>query len=90
MSKEKEKVLINFKKAHTLLSKIITMSEQDEYCINVMQQNLAVIGLLRSAHEQLMENHLHCCFKKAMETGSEKKKQEMTDEILRVTHLFNK
>jgi len=66
------------------------MAEDNEYCINIMQQNLAVIGLLRSAHEMLMENHLNTCFKNAMSTGSDKKKKEMTDEILRVTNLFNK
>lgn len=90
MQTAKEKTLINFKKARTLLSKIIEMSENGHYCIDVMQQNLAVIGLLRSAHEMLMENHLNTCFKGAMSTKNEKKKQEMIDEILKVTNLFNK
>jgi DNA-binding FrmR family transcriptional regulator len=90
MTNGKNKILINFKKASSLISKIIRMSEEREYCINIMQQNLAVIGLLRSAHEMLMENHLNTCFKKAMSTGSEKKKKEMTEEILKVTNLFNK
>ena len=90
MTNEKNKILINFKKAQSLILKIIKMSEEGEYCINIMQQNLAVIGLLRSAHEMLMENHLNTCFKNAMSTGSEKKKKEMTEEILKVTNLFNK
>jgi DNA-binding FrmR family transcriptional regulator len=90
MENQKQNNLINFKKAHTLLSKIIQMSENGEYCINIMQQNLAAIGLLRSAHEMLMENHLNTCFKNAMASGSEKKKKEMTEEILRVINLFNK
>lgn len=86
----KEKSLINFKKAQSLLGKIIDMTEKNEYCMDIMQQNLAVIGLLRSAHEMLMENHLNSCFKNAMASKNEKKKQEMTDEILKVTKLFNK
>ena len=86
----KEKALINFKKAQSSTAKIINMIEDDNYCIDVMQQNLAVIGLLRSAHEMLMENHLNSCFKNAMASKNEKKKQEMTDEILKVTKLFNK
>jgi len=90
MTNQKEKTLINFKKAQSSLGKIIKMVEENHYCINVMQQNLAVIGLLRSAHEMLMENHLNTCFKKAMQTRNEKRKQEMTTEILRVTKLFNK
>lgn len=86
----KQKTLINFKKAQSLLAKIAQMVEQDQYCIDIMQQNLAVIGLLRSAHEMLMENHLNTCFKKAMETKNEARKQKMTQEILKVTKLFNK
>jgi len=89
-SNNKEKALVNFKKAHSSLARIITMTEEDAYCMDIMQQNLAVIGLLRSAHEMLMENHLNTCFKSAMATSNEKKKQEMTDEILKVTKLFNK
>jgi DNA-binding FrmR family transcriptional regulator len=90
MKNTKQNTLINFKKAQGLISKIIKMVETNEYCIDIMQQNSAVIGLLKSAHQMLMENHLNTCFKKAMETKNEKRKQEMTQEILRVTKLFNK
>jgi len=86
----KEKALIGFKKAHSHLAKIIDMTEKNEYCMDIMQQNLAVIGLLRSAHEMLMENHLNSCFKNAMASKNEKVKQEMIDEILKVTKLANK
>jgi len=90
MTNQKGNTLINFKKAQSLISKIIEMVETDEYCIDIMQQNAAVIGLLKSAHQMLMESHLNTCFKKAMETKNEKRKREMTQEILRVTKLFNK
>ncbi|MBI4919847.1 metal-sensing transcriptional repressor [Candidatus Azambacteria bacterium] len=90
MTTQKENALINFKKAQSLTLKIIKMVEADEYCIDIMQQNLAVIGLLKSAHQMLMENHLNTCFKTAMETKNEKRKQEMTQEILKVTKLLNK
>ncbi|MFA5107012.1 MAG: metal-sensing transcriptional repressor [Patescibacteria group bacterium] len=88
--KHKNKALVNFKKAQSLLGKMITMLEEGKYCIDVMQQNLAAIGLLKSAHQTLMEGHLNSCFKSAMNTKNEKRKQEMTEEILTVTHLFNK
>ncbi len=90
MSTQKKKILINFKKSHSSIAKIIEMVEKDEYCINVMQQNLAVIGLLKSAHQMLMEGHLKTCFKGAIATKNERRKKEMTKEILKVTKLFNK
>lgn len=90
INNNKTKALIGFKKAQSLISKIIKMVESGEYCIDIMQQNLAVIGLLRSAHEMLMENHLNSCFKDAMASKNEKKKNQMAAEILKVTKLFNK
>jgi DNA-binding FrmR family transcriptional regulator len=90
MKNAKQNTLINFKKAHSLLGKIIKMVEANEYCIDIMQQNLAAIGLLKSAHQMLMENHLNTCFRTAMGTKNKKRKQEMTQEILRVTKLLNK
>lgn len=86
----KEKSLLNFKKARSHVEKIIKMIEKDEYCINIMQQNLAVIGLLKSAHQMLMEGHLNSCFMRAMNTGNRKHKEEMIKEILKVTKIANK
>ena len=90
MENSKEKALINFKKASSHLARIIKMVEDKEYCIDIMQQNLAVIGLLKSAHQMLMENHLNTCFKNAMAAKNEKIKQNMIDEILKVSRLANK
>ncbi len=87
---KKQLSLVNFKKAHSHLANIIQMVESNEYCINIMQQNLAVIGLLKSAHAMLMENHLKGCFSEAMQTSSNTKKESMAQEILKVTKLFNK
>ena len=85
-----QKTLINFKKARTHLEKIIKMIEKSEYCIDIMQQNLAVMGLLKSAQQMLMEGHLNSCFKNAMKTKDEEKHDKMIKEILTVSRLSNK
>ncbi|MFA5054442.1 MAG: metal-sensing transcriptional repressor, partial [Parcubacteria group bacterium] len=76
MTGQKRKTLIGYKKAQSLLKKIITMVEEDRYCIDIMQQNLAAIGLLKSAHQSLMEGHLHSCVENAFATGNQKKQHE--------------
>jgi DNA-binding FrmR family transcriptional regulator len=86
----KTSALLNFKKAQSHLGRVISMVEKDAYCVDIMQQNLAVIGLLKSAHQMMMANHLATCFKTAMESTNEKKKQTMIDEILKVTKIANK
>ena len=90
VTNNKQKALINFKKAQSLLGKIIDMTEKNVYCMDIMQQNLAIIGLLRSAHEMLMENHLKTCFSSAIKSGNKKREEEMIKEILGVTKMFNK
>lgn len=90
MNNSKENSLTNFKKAQSHIKKIVEMIEGGEYCINIMQQNLAVIGLLKSAHQMLMEGHLNSCFLTAMETKNTRKKREMIEEILKVTRMANK
>ncbi len=90
MIASREKSRIAVKKATSLLQKIQQMIEDDQYCIDIMQQNLAVIGLLKSAHQSLMEGHVDHCVKAALKTGSPAKKQQMIDEILRVSKLANK
>lgn len=84
------KIAINFKKAQTHLARIQKMLDEDVYCVDIMQQNLAVIGLLKSAHQMLMEDHLHSCFENAMKSNDEATKARMTEEILTVTKLLNK
>jgi DNA-binding FrmR family transcriptional regulator len=92
MTKEihKKKILTNLRKASSLLKKVTDMVENDHYCIEVMQQNLAIIGLLRSAHEKLMSNHFNTCFKSAILAKNEKKQKQMTEEILKVINIYNK
>lgn len=82
--------LTALKKAHSHLGKVINMVESDSYCVDIMQQNLAVLGLLRSAHQALLENHLNHCFTAAVESSSPEKKKAMVAEILQVTKLANK
>lgn len=86
----RNKTIINFKKAQTHLARIQKMLDENVYCIDIMQQNLAVIGLLKSAHQMLMEDHLNSCFESAMRADNEATKARMTEEILTVTKLLNK
>lgn len=90
MTTLKQKSVINFKKAHSLLEKIIKMAEANEYCIDIMQQNLAVVGLLRSAHLMLMQGHFDSCFQNALKSRNLKKQKQMAEEIIKVTNLFNR
>lgn len=87
MDQDKE-IIIALKKAGTHLSNVIKMVEEKEYCIHILQQNLAVIGLLKSANGRLLERHLQSCFANAMKGTNEARKKEMIDEILKINKVI--
>ena len=84
MDDKKQKTAIGIKKSITLLQKILKKIEDDEYCIDIIQQNLAVIGLLKSANLQLLESHLNYCVKKTIKSDNKKLLDEMMNELLKV------
>jgi DNA-binding FrmR family transcriptional regulator len=58
---KREKIAIALKKARTSIDNIIDTLEtpqKNDACFDVIQQNLAVIGLLRSANVLMLETHL--------------------------------
>ena len=87
MENKQKDILTSLRKARTSLENVIGMVEDSRYCVDIMQQNLAVIGLLKSAHQKLMENHLKTCFKNAMNSENESLKEKMVKEILAVDRL---
>lgn len=76
MNESKKKALISLKKAHTSIEKIITMVESDEYCADIVVQNLAVIWLIKSSNNKLLEAFIETC-----QEDTEKKKEDLV-------HLF--
>lgn len=76
-----ERILHRLKIAQGHLKKVVSMIEQDSYCINVIHQLQAVESGLKETGNVLLENHLSCCVADAMNKG---KKEEAIKEIMQV------
>ncbi|MBT5016933.1 metal-sensing transcriptional repressor [Candidatus Peregrinibacteria bacterium] len=87
MAHNNQKTLIAMKKAKTSLEKVIKMIEDGKYCVDVIQQNLAVIGLLRSANTGLLEGHVNHCIKDACEKGRKKDIEEKMHELMHILKI---
>jgi len=87
MKKEDKEIITALKKAKSHLDNVIKMTEDKKYCIDILQQNLAVVGLLKSANSKLLKRHLNTCFKRAMAGTNEKQKRKMVEEILKINKL---
>ncbi len=79
---EKARIVHRFKIARGHLNKLIEMVENDDYCIDLITQSLAVRKAIRSTEKVILERHLRTCFKKAMTRGSSKDQDRMIKEIL--------
>ncbi len=80
----KKKAIIAIKKAKTSLNKVLEMLENDKYCIDIIQQNLAVIWLLKSANLWILETHLWSCFKTSIQSNNEEEITHSIEEILKI------
>lgn len=87
MAHNTDKVMIAMKKARSLMDQVFKMLEQNKYCINVIQQNLAIIGLLRSANQSLLEGHINNCVKDATKAKNQQRLDEMMVELLKVIKI---
>lgn len=61
MNEHKKKALISIKKAKTSLEKIEKMIENDQYCGDIIIQNMAAIWLIKSSNNKLIEAFLENC-----------------------------
>jgi DNA-binding FrmR family transcriptional regulator len=80
----KKQALSQLKRAEGMIKKVISMVDEDRYCIDVLQQSLAAIGLTKSANKVILENHLNSCFKEGMANKSIKKRGELIEELMRI------
>lgn len=63
------------------LNKVISMLENDEYCLNVVHQSIAVQAALKKADRGILENHLKTCVADQIKKGQD---QESISEIMGV------
>jgi DNA-binding FrmR family transcriptional regulator len=81
-------LLLKIKKAQGQLAKVAEMMENGDYCIDIIHQNLAVIGLLKAAQQDLLTNHLQHCFAQAVDNP--RRKTQMINELIKVCNYLNR
>ena len=81
----KAKSLKCSKQALGTLTKVITMSEEDRYCPEIIQQVDSVIGLLKTAKRELLAGHLDTCAMHQLKIN----KKKAIGELLKIYNLSN-
>ena len=87
MDNSNKKAQIALKKAKTSLEKIIKMIDDDVYCIDILQQILAVKGLLNSSAGKILDNHLKHCFSHGFRTKDKDLEEKLINELITVINI---
>jgi DNA-binding FrmR family transcriptional regulator len=76
-----QKILHRLNIARGHLDHVIRMMDGGAYCIDVVQQSMAVQAALKSADEAILKNHMQTCVAEEVKKGNAK---EVIDEIMKV------
>lgn len=68
---------------------LVKAIENEEYCIDILTQSLAIQQSLRSLNKLVLENHMKTHVKAGISEGDAKVQQEIIDEMLKIYDLTN-
>lgn len=83
---KKKETLRRLKIIEGHLKRVIKMVEEDKYCIDVLQQSLAVENALKKVDALILDQHLRKCVTDALKKGSSKREKSIK-ELLRIYQL---
>ncbi len=71
------------------LKGIEKMIENEDYCMDIITQSLAIQKSLSSLNKLILENHLKTHIKEDFSSGSDKRRQHAIQELLDLYELTN-
>lgn len=69
MQANKEKITRLLKTAKGQLDGLLNMVEEDAYCMDVSNQILACVGILKRVNSEILKCHIQGCVKNALANG---------------------
>lgn len=68
---------------------LVKAIENEEYCIDILTQSLAIQQSLKSLNKLVLENHLKTHVKDGLSSGSAQAQQKIIQEMLQIYNLTN-
>lgn len=79
---DKKGVLTRLKRVSGQAQGLVRMVEDDQYCVDVLQQIAAVQGALAQVSKQLLRSHLKTCVVEAFESEDRGDRDRAIEEIV--------
>ena len=70
------------KTARGQIDGILKMVEEDRYCIDISNQIMAAQSILSKANAAILQAHMSCCVREAVESGNAEEKLEEINGLL--------
>jgi DNA-binding FrmR family transcriptional regulator len=86
MNNQIEKASLALKTAKGQIDAVLKMIEEKRYCIDISNQIMAVMSLLKKANLLILEQHMNHCVKEAfLNNNGEAKTKEIIDILARIS-----
>ena len=82
MKADKKKVCRLLKTARGQLDGILKMVDDDRYCIDISNQLMATMAILRNVNKEVLNAHLGCCVQEAFDSEDQKEKIQEIMQIM--------
>ena len=76
MKADKDKVSRQLKIARGQLDGVLKMVEEDRYCVDISNQILATMAILKRVNQDIMHAHIRSCVKEGLHTDEPNEKLE--------------
>ncbi len=84
MKAEREGVVRRLKTVRGQIDGLLRMVDDDRYCIDISNQLMASIAILKNVNKDVLEAHLKSCVSQAMTEGNSAEQEEKIKEIIAV------
>ena len=82
MKADKKRIAKLVRMARGQSEAVLSMIEEDRYCMEIVNQLAAVESLLHKARQEVLRAHLEGCVREALDCGDEKERTRKLDEII--------
>ena len=89
MSDIKQRALHRAKILEGQMRGVQKMIDQEEYCMDILTQSLAIQKSLSSLNKLILENHVRTHIKESLSSGSDKDQEKAVEELLGLYELSN-
>ncbi len=87
MKHDNEQALNLLKTAKGQIESVVKMTEDNRYCVDIANQIMATMSLLKKANLVILKNHIETCVRDSFEDGTQ---EEKTDEIINILSKYLK